>query len=221
MGSDIISLTVENRDIIGKKVNSLRRDGMVPANIYERGQASVAVVAPLKDLTKVFHEAGKHHPVEVSIGSGKKLAMIKDVDVHPVTGVIRHVAFHAVNQNETVEAEVPVVVPDDNPAHKVGLLVIQTTDALLVKALPRDIPDELVADVSKLQAAGDHITVADLAIPHNIELVDIEMDHTIATVEEPKDQIAAAAAEAEASEAQDESAVPSDNGSDETPADNA
>ncbi len=213
MSSDTISLAAEPREILGKRVNSLRAQGLAPANVYERGQQSMAISVPLTVLTKVYSEAGKHHPIELSVGTTKKLAMIKDVDVHPVTGIIRHVAFHAVKQNEKVEAEVPVVIPEDNPAHRIGLMVIQTTDTLLVKAFPRDIPDELVADASKLTEAGDHLTVADIALPSDIELVDVEMDHTIATVEEPKDQIAAAAAEEEASAAQDESTVESEHGS--------
>jgi len=218
MSSDTITIAVEKRDIIGKQVHKLRREGMVPANIYERGEASVALTAPLTILTKVYGEAGKHHPVEVSFDGKTKLAMIKDVDIHPVTGVIRHVAFHAVKQNETVEAEVPLIIPEDNPAHRKGLLVIQTTDTLRVKALPNSIPDEFVADVSKLEDAGDHLTVADITIPAGVELVDIDPEHTVATVEEPKDQLAAAAAEAEETAAQEaegaEGTVASDQGTD-------
>ena len=61
MSSDTITIAVEKRDIIGKQVHKLRREGMVPANIYERGEASVALTAPLTILTKVYGEAGKHH----------------------------------------------------------------------------------------------------------------------------------------------------------------
>lgn len=213
MSSDSITLKLTERTELGKAVKGLRKNGLVPANIYERGQASQAVSAPLTDITKVYHTAGRHHPIELTVNGKKRLAMIKDVDVEPVKGRIRHVAFHAIKQNEVVTAEVPIRIDGEIPAERISLMVLRTLDTVEVEALPANLPDELIVDGAKLAEIGDKVTVADLVIPKDVTVL-TEPDHTIAVVEEPKDQIAEAAAEA-AENAEEGAAaeVPADNGS--------
>jgi large subunit ribosomal protein L25 len=125
--------------------------------------------------------------------------LIKDIDREPAKNRIRHVVFQAIKQNEAVEAEIPVVFKEDTeiPAVKKSLMVLQQLDTVQVKALPRDLPDQLVVDPSKLEEVGDHITVADLVIPEGVTLL-TELEHQIAIVEMPKDQIAEANAAQEA-----------------------
>jgi large subunit ribosomal protein L25 len=211
MSSDVITLKLTERTELGKAVKALRRSGQVPANIYERGAASQAVSVPLTDMTRVYHAAGKHHPVELTIGNKKRLAMIKDVDLEPVKGWIRHVGFHAVNKNETVEAEIPVRIDGDIPAERISLMVLHTLDTVVVEALPGDLPDELLVDGAKLAEVGDKVSVADLVAPEGVTIL-TDPDQTIAVVEEPKDQIAAAAAEAAEGEGS-AAEVPAENGS--------
>lgn len=210
MSSETITLKLIERTELGKAVKALRRSGMVPANIYERGHDSVAVSAPLNVVTKVYHDAGKHHPVELSVGSKKYLAMIKDVDVDPIKGWVRHVAFHAINKNETVTAEIPVRIDGEIPAERVSLLVLRTLDTVEVEALPANLPDELTVDGAKLAEIGDKVTVADITAPQGVTIL-TDAEHTLAVVEEPKDQIAASAEEA-AEGAASAAEVPSENG---------
>lgn len=210
MSSDKISLKLAERTEMGKAVKALRRVGLVPANISERGKESMAVSGNLVEVTKAYHAAGKHHPVELTIGSKKRLAMIKDVDVEPVKGTVRHVAFHAIKQNEVVTAEIPVHIDGEIPAEKISLIVLRTLDTVEVEALPADLPDELLLDGSRLAQIGDKLTVADLRVPNGVKVM-TEADHTLVVVEEPKDQMAAAAEEAENAESAAE--VPADNGS--------
>lgn len=213
MSSDTIALKLTERKELGKHVKALRRNGVVPANIYEKGKESQAVSAKFMEITKVYHEAGKHHPVELTVDGKKHLAMIKDVDIDPVKNIVRHISFHAVNRNETVEAEIPVKIVGEIPAERSSYMVLQTQDTVVVEAIPSNLPDELTIDGSMLVEIGDKVSVADLVIPKDVTLK-TELEQTIAIVEEPKDQIAAAASEAEESEG-DAAEVPSDNGGDE------
>jgi len=201
--SDAIVLEVEERTELGKAARRLRHDGIMPANVYERGQPSVAVKVPFNVMTKVYHQAGKHHPIELHVGKTKKLAMIKDVDVDPTKGTLRHIAFHAIKQNEKVEAEVPVRLTEDIPAEKASLMVLTPTSEVMVEALPGNLPDEFLVDASSLQEIGDRLTVADMKAPEGVEIIS-DPELVLAYVEEPKDQIAAAAAEA--AEAEEETA---------------
>jgi large subunit ribosomal protein L25 len=211
MSSDTITLKLSERTEMGKAVKALRRSGMLPANVYERGHASVPVSVSFTELTKVYHQAGKHHPVELTLGSKKYLAMIKDVDIDPVKGWLRHIGFHAINKNETVTADIPVRVDGEVPAERMSLLVLHTLDTVEVEALPANLPDELTVDGTKLVEVGDKLSVADIVAPNGVKIL-TEPEQTIAVVEEPKDQMAEAAAE-EAENAESAAEVPAENGS--------
>lgn len=213
MSSDKITLKLTERKELGKAVKALRRSGQVPANIYERGKDSQAVSASFLEITKVYNAAGKHHPVELTVDGKHHLAMIKDIDFDPVKNTVRHVAFHAVNKNEKVEAEVPVKIDGDIPAERMSLMVLQTLDTVEVEALPANLPDELLVDGAKLVEVGDKVSVADLQVPADVAIL-TEPEQTIAIVEMPKDQIAEADAALE--EAKEAGEVESEKGTDET-----
>ncbi len=209
MSNDLIALSLETRDVVGKKVKHLRREGKLPAVIHDHGKPSLHVMVPYMEMVKIWNKAGKHHPLELTIGNIKHMALIKDVDIEPKKYQIRHVVFNAIKQNEKVEAVIPIVLEGDAPAERTGLIVLKQLDEVEVKAFPRDLPDELKVDVTGLNEVGDSVTVADLQVPPNVEIL-VEPEHPIATVDEPR---AHAEAEDEAAEAAVAGEVPSDHGS--------
>jgi large subunit ribosomal protein L25 len=196
---------LEQRTVTGKGLNHMRRDGVVPAVIHNHGQASIHVMAPETELVKVYMAAGKHHPLNLEVGSDKYLALIKDAHFDPVKRRLQHIVFQAIRQNETVEAEVPIRIEGDVPAEKVGLMVLHQLDAVQVEALPRNLPDELVVSAEGLAELHDKLTVADLTVPEGVTII-TELDYPIATVVETRAQIAEEAAEAEGEEADGEAA---------------
>lgn len=199
MTSQDITLDLQERTIVRKRLAGLRKEGVVPAVIHNHGKESINVMGDYVQLTKVYQQAGKHHPVNLSVGGKKHLALIKSADFGPAKHELRHLVFQAIKQNEETEAEIPVVFKADAeiPAEKKSLMVLQQLDTVQVKALPRDLPDQLVVDPSRLAEVGDSLTVADLVVPANVTLL-TEPEHQIAIVEMPKDQIAEANAAAEA-----------------------
>ncbi len=212
MSNDTIVLKATEREELGKAVKALRRQGIVPANMYERGKPSQALSTSFIELTKVYGQAGKHHPVELTVDGKKHLVMIKDVDLDPVKNTLRHVGFHAVNRNEKVEAEVPVKIEGEIPAEKISLLVLQNLDTVMVEALPGNLPDELFVPGSKLAEEGDKVTVADIKAPEGVEIL-TDPETMVADVQMPRDQIAEAdAALAEMKEAGD---IEAEKGTDE------
>src|ERR1700741_2632471 len=188
-----ISLELQTREVVRKRLAGLRKEGLVPAVVHNHGSDSILVVGDAVAMNKVFHQAGKHHPVNLTVDGKKHLALIKDIDREPAKNRIRHMVFQAIRQNEAVEAEIPVVFKEDTeiPAVRKSLMVLQQLDTVQVKALPKDLPDQLVVDPSKLEDVGDSITVADLVVPAGVTLL-TEPEHQIAIVEMPKDQIAEA-----------------------------
>ncbi len=192
MSSGDISMDLEERMIVRKGLRKLRDAGQVPAVIHDHGKPSTHVAANFVTLTKVYAEAGKHHPVKLSVGGKHHLAMIKDVDYEPAKHQMRHVVFQAIKLGEKVEAEVPIEFEEvEIPAEKVSLLVLKQLDHVEVEALPNNLPDSLKVDPSTLVEVGDHLTVADLKVPEGVTLLTDPVTQ-IAIVEMPRDQIAEA-----------------------------
>lgn len=199
MSIDSITIDLTERTVLGKGLNHLRADGHVPAVIHDHGKESIHVMGDAITLSKVYAAAGKHHPVEITVGGKHHLAMIKDADIEPVKRRLRHVVFQAIKQDEEVDAEVPVVFLADAeiPAERKSLLVLKQLDHVEIKALPKDLPDELVVDPSTLEEVGDHLTVADIKVPAGV-VITTDEHAQIAIVEMPRDQIAEADAAAAA-----------------------
>ncbi len=108
MSKQAVTLAAEERSVLGKKVKQLRRDGMVPAVVYERGHESDNIMIPYVPLSHVWREAGKNHVIQLSYGKKSRPTLIQHMTLDSVKGTIAHVTFHAIKLNEKVEAEVPV-----------------------------------------------------------------------------------------------------------------
>ena len=225
---DKITLKVQERTLHGKKVQQLRREGIVPVVVYGPGMEPKSVQAPYNELEKVVKAAGKHTPVHLTLDDKKRIAMVKEISINPARNDIDHVAFHAVRQNKPIEAEVPVrlVGEGESEAEKAGLIILQNIDTLEVKALPLEMPDALEVDIRHLKEAGERVLVGDIKLPENVELVERTdgredddedeekpsiLDHQVASVWEPS--ALQAQNEAAAGAAEDESEVEADNGS--------
>ncbi|HKX24458.1 MAG TPA: 50S ribosomal protein L25 [Candidatus Saccharimonadales bacterium] len=210
-----VELTVETRDVTGKKVASLRRDGYVPAVVYGHDFPAQSVMAETVPMTKAVRIAGKHHPIELQIGSDKRLAMIKTTDFDPVKRGLRHVAFHVVKQNEEVETEIPVVVlgVGETPAEKAGLVVLTGATTVEVKALPNNLPDQLEVDGQKLAEVGDNLTVADITVPKGVTILS-DPEQVVASTYEPSALQAANEAAGGDAEVGDEAEVEAEEGAD-------
>jgi large subunit ribosomal protein L25 len=217
MSEDKISLKVQPRTITGKAVKNLRREGTVPAVIHDHGKDSVNVQGVYLDMFKTFQQAGKHSPVELTAGDSKYTVLIKSATFEPRRNQLTHLVFNAVDKNQKVEAEVPVRPRYDegnevSPAERNSLIVLTQLETVEVKAVPSKLPDALEYDGEKLVEVGDQVTVADLEIPKDVELL-TEPEHVLATVFEPSALAAANDAAGGAAEEEDVDSVASDHDS--------
>jgi large subunit ribosomal protein L25 len=217
MPQDSISLTVEPREVTGKTVKHLRKDGHVPAVIHDHGKPSIIVQADTVEMLKVWRQAGKHHPVELKTGDQHFTALIKTAEFDPKKHLLRHVVFNAVDKNQKVEAEIPVRPRyaegnESSPAERNSLIVLAQLETIQVKAVADKLPDFLEYDAEKLVEIGDHVTVADLTAPEGVE-IETEAEHAIATVYEPSALAAANEATAGDAEPEDAEDVESEEGS--------
>lgn len=208
MSQDTISLTLEARTVTGKAVKHLRKSGHIPAVIHDHGKASLVVQGDSTAVLKVWRQAGKHHPVELTAGDQSFVALIKEAVFDPKKHLLTHVVFNAVDKNQKVDADIPVHPRygegnESSPAERAGLIVLTQLETVQVKAIAAKLPDFLEYDAEKLVDIGDHVTVADLTIPEGVEL-ETEIEHAVATVYEPS--ALAAANDAAGGDAEEEEA---------------
>ena len=211
-----ISLKLDPREETGKKVYKLRRQGLVPSVVYGGKADPVSTQSDFVVTTKVVKEAGRHTPVHLTIDGKKKLAIIQSIDVDPVKHQVRHIAFRAIRQNQSIVTEVPVVLTHigESEAEKASLVVLQGIENVEIKALPADLPESLEVSIEHLATTDDKLTLGDIKLPKGVEFADAEQDLslTVANVYEPS--ALQAANDAAAGDAEDESSVESENGGD-------
>ena len=210
-----ITLNLDERTAEGKRVHQLRNDGFVPSVVYGGKAAPISTQSQAVETLKAVKAAGKHSPVHLTIAGKKQLAIIKTIDMDPVKHTLRHVAFHAIKQNEKIVTEVPIVLvgEGESAAEKAGLIVLQAIEKIEVRALPNNLPEALEISIVDLATHEDKLTIGDIKLPNGVEFADVEQDTdlVVANVYEPS--ALQAANDAAGGEAEDESSVESENGS--------
>src|SRR5687767_7663355 len=102
-------LKVEKRDVLGKAVKKLRRDGIVPGNVYGKDIKSQAVQLPLKDFQTVFNEVHETGLIDLNLGAEVIPVLIHNVAMNVKTSTPLHADFFKVNLKEKITAKIPVI----------------------------------------------------------------------------------------------------------------
>src|SRR3989344_2476865 len=221
-------LAVEKRKTLGKKVKKLRREGILPANIYGKDMKSLAVQLAQKDFDKVFKEAGETGLVDVIVDSQTIPVLIHNTQTDYL-GNYLHADFYKVNLKEKVKTMVPILIVGEPKAviDKVGLLM-NILSEVEVEALPEQLPEHIEINVENLALVDEQITVADIKAPEGVAIL-TESSQVIIKIgalvskeaEELVAQEAAAAEEAKAETAAEEGAAPVEGAEGEAPTEEA
>ncbi len=171
-------LKAEKRALLGSKVKKLRRQGIVPANVFGHTVKSQAIQVSAVEFARVYKDAGETSLIWLKIdGEDKERpTLIKSLTNNPTTGQKLHVDFHQVNLKEKVTANVPVEVIGEAQLVKDGLAVLDINlQEIEVEALPTDIPESIIFDISSLKEIGDHLKISDAKISAGVTvLTDLE-----------------------------------------------
>ena len=163
-----VTLKVSPRTVVGKRVRSLRREGVTPIHVYGPGGDPLALQTPSDRLHAALSAAGRTTPVTIEVeGAGREeVTLVRDVARHPVTGSVQHVDFMRVDPDRPVEVSVPVVLRGEAPGIRGGAgFVTQGLYQVSVMARPFEMPSEIVTDVSALAGLDSVIRVGDLPFP--------------------------------------------------------
>ena len=163
----------------------LRRKGTVPCVVYGNKTENVSFQCEVVALTKAYTKAGESTLVELDLEGKKVPVLFHEVKFDPVSDVISHVDFYAVDMNKEVEADVSIHFEGEAPAVKEGGILVTVLDAIAVRCLPKNLPHNLPVDLSKLVAMDSQLTVADIAVPNGVTLL-VEPETVVALIQEPR-----------------------------------
>jgi len=182
----MLSLTAKIRKTTGKKTETLRKEGILPAVLYGPKIKSQPVEVDAKEFEKVFQEAGESSLLELQVGKDKYLVLIHELKRDPLTGYPLHVDFYQPSLEEKIEAEVPIILEGEAPAVKtLGGTLYKNIGEVRVKALPQNLPKEIRVDISNLNTFEDHIKVKDLKIAEGVEILR-EQEEIVVSVSPPE-----------------------------------
>jgi large subunit ribosomal protein L25 len=167
-------LSVEPREVVGKKVAALRRTGFLPGNIYGRGLDSVSIQINTSELERTVRASTANEVIDIKV-AGERVArpvVIHKIQRSPLNSRYLHADFYQVSLREKMRADVPIVIVGNSIAIDTynGVLV-HATEILHVEALPLDIPTHIEVDISGLTELEATIHVRDLAVPANVTVV--------------------------------------------------
>lgn len=159
-------MTAEERQIIGKKVKNLRKEGKLPGHVFGKGLETEHVSVDGKTFLKTFKEAGETGLIDLKIGAEKvRPVLVRGVQHDPVTGLPIHIDFYQVNLSEKVKVPVPIGLTGEEPekVHLGEAIVLQTLNEVEVEALPADLVENIEVDQAQLKEIDDAITVGQLS----------------------------------------------------------
>src|SRR3954466_7357488 len=165
-----VKLTAEPRTALGRSaVRKLKASGSIPAVMYGSKDKPEALQVSKRDINALLsHAAGENILVELEVAGQSRLALVQEVQHAPLGGAVLHIDFHAVSQDEVIQADVPLEpVGTANGVKNMGGLLEQNLRTLAIECLPRDLPDVIRVDVSALDI-GDSIHVREIQLPDGV-----------------------------------------------------
>jgi large subunit ribosomal protein L25 len=181
---------IEKRDL-EMNANHMRKGGTVPGAIYGKHIESCAVKATALELSRVTDKSGEIY--KVSFDGKNYFTKLEEVQRHPVTGDFVHFSLLELPKGENSTLDIPLRTENEAKGEKDGGTIVTLMDTIPLSGLIKDMPEELIADVSKLEI-GDKLTIEDLNLSKKLT-VDMDSDEAIivckppSTVEEPDTEL--------------------------------
>jgi len=169
-----IELQVTTREMFGKKVRFLRRQGIIPIHLFGHNVESLALQCDAEQLQRVLGQAGKTRLINLKLDKAKKPrnVIVREVQRDLRTGGLLHVDFYQLVMAEKIKMDVPIVLAGEAPALKSRENTLsQEINSLTIECLPNQIPANVRVDLSPLTEAGQAIRVTDLVLDEKVTIL--------------------------------------------------
>ena len=175
------------REGLGKKDSrKSRAEGLIPGVVYGPRMKPNHLTIDVREFREFMKHTGEQAMARLKIGGGEPfLTVINEIQHHPVTDRILHIDFKQIPEDEPVEIAVPLHFFGESPGVHEGGLFMSNLHQVILKALPKDIPETIEVDISELDFDNAY-HIEDLNIPGNVEILH-DKDETVATVIMPRE----------------------------------
>lgn len=177
-----VVLKATKRDVLGKQVRALRRDGQLPAVIYGRHvDQPVSISLDAHVAEQVFAKLTSSTLVTIEVAGGEEFtAIVREKQRNYIKGNLTHVDFLALDLTEKIRTKVRLTFVGVAPAVKdYSAVLVHRMDALEVECLPTDLPERITVDISSIREIGNNIHVREIPLPENVLVLDDEDDVVI------------------------------------------
>ena len=217
-----LNLAAEPRELVGKKVATLRRVGRLPAVVYGHGVSSENVSLDAHEFELLRRKAGQNALIDLSVnGSKARPVLVHDVQVHPVNRRPLHVDLFLVRMTEELTVDVPLVpIGISNAVENLNGTLMHLLESVRVRALPDHLPQSIEYSIESLVDFDEVVKVSDLTIPGDVALL-TDADEVVAKVLASRLQAEAAELAAETAEAVAEAAEGAEGAEGEAPTEGA
>ena len=205
---DEIELEVTNREILGKKVRFLRRQGITPLHLFGHGIDSESLQCETVDIQRVLAEAGQTGLISLKIGKARKRrnVIVREVQREPRTGETLHVDLYEVKMAEQIRMDVPIILIGEAPVLKSKEnTLVQELNSLAIECLPASIPNSVELDITSITEPDQVLRVKDIELDEEITVLSdseqVVSRISIRPIERIEEAMAIEGEEAEAAEA--------------------
>jgi large subunit ribosomal protein L25 len=183
--SDIV-FEVSRRDVVGKQVRHLRREGKLPGVVYGKGIKPFPIAMDTRESSRVMRKITSSTVVKLNIDGKTHKALVRDLQYDALTGVLVHVDFQLVQDDEMVKTRVLIKLIGTCQAVTRFEAKLETDTTMLdVQALPDDLPPILEVDIAPLKRIGQAIHVRDLKLSKNLRIL-TGQDATLVVATNPR-----------------------------------
>lgn len=184
----MFTLQTEERTVFGKDLKDKRQAGFLPIVVYGRKEPPISLFTSLLDFKKVLHGAGESSIIALATPAGKKSALIHEVAYHPINREPIHADFYVVEQDVVLKINIPVEYVGLAPAVKeLGGTLVKVLHEIEIEALPKDLPSNIVVDVTLLATLDSQILVRDLSFPAGVTVMH-KPDEVVAAISVVKEE---------------------------------
>lgn len=179
-------LQLQKREITGKKVRHLRKDGLTPAVVYNAKGESFNVVMNSTDADWISRNTTSTTILDTTLEKDSFKTLVKELNINPVTDEINHVALFRIDESVPMVFTIPFNIIGISPAVKNNLgVLVNTLDSIEVRCKLADLKPFIEIDISKLENVGQTINVDDITLPKGMSLInDEQAKATIVTITE-------------------------------------
>jgi len=179
-----IELQATNREILGRKVRFLRRQGILPVHLFGHDVESLALQCDTAQFQRVLAQAGKTRLISLKLDKARRPrnVVVREIQRDPRTGELLHVDFYQVRMAEKMKVEVPIVLVGEAPALKSKEnMLLHELNSLTIECLPDQIPANIEVDMSSLAEAEQAIRVKDVVLDKEVTILN-DPEHLIVKI---------------------------------------